>query len=73
VTLDWLPLAMGSRGYRSACGKYAVCSIGPEGGETWETWKLAPVGPWFSQLALGLPDEATARTRAEADAQKVAA
>lgn len=70
--LEWQPIAPDARGYRSKCGHYAVCSIG-EGYATWEAWKLAPGGPWFAPLKMGLPSQDAAREICEQDAAKRAA
>lgn len=68
--LEWQPMVSGSRGYYSACKRYSVCSAGPEDNAEWQAWKLAPGGPWFAPLALGLPSEQAARESAEKDAEK---
>jgi hypothetical protein len=72
MTLEWLPLALGDRGFRSKCGKYSVCSIG-DGHVTWEAWKLAPGGPWFAPLQHGLPSEEAAMAVAQADSERAGA
>jgi hypothetical protein len=68
MTLEWTRIHPDARGSRTKCGGYSVCSIGTGSDEQWEAWKLAPGGPWFAPLKLGLPDEAAARAIAQADA-----
>lgn len=69
MTLEWQSPRTDERGYRSQCNRYSVCSITQDGIETWQAWKLAPGGPWFAPLALGLETEDDARAAAESDAQ----
>jgi hypothetical protein len=66
VPLEWQDKRTDERGYLSTCNRYMVCPA-PDGPETWQTWKLVPMGSWFAPLATGLPDEAAARAAAQAD------
>jgi len=70
VTLEWQPMPEGARGYLSSCRKYSVCSVTIQGQELWEAWKLAPGGPWFAPLQLGLANEEDAKRAAEEDRAK---
>lgn len=54
---------------RTKCRRYTVGSSLVDGREVWETWKMAPGGPWFAILAKNLTDERAARAAAEADAE----
>lgn len=51
------------------CRRYTVGSSVVDGRELWETWKMAPGGPWFAILAKDLANESAARAAAEADAE----
>jgi hypothetical protein len=66
MTLEWEFHPAGN-GQRSVCGGYWI-GIGL-GGE-WQTWKLAPGGPWFAPLASGLESEGAAKSAAEEDRAK---
>lgn len=67
LTLQWQSIAPGARGQRTTCGRYSVCSINDHRGETFEAWKLVPMGTWFAPLKLGLPTMDEAKAAAEAD------
>lgn len=75
MTLEWTQIHPEARGCRTKDGKYSICSIGPRGtpDERWEAWKLAPGGPWFSNLAYGLQSEDEAKRIAQEDADKAVA
>jgi hypothetical protein len=51
---------------RTKCRRYTV---GADDSGLWQTWKLAPGGPWFAILAKNLPDEAAARAVAQSDTE----
>lgn len=72
MSLEWVRLHPLSIGSRSKCGAYSVCPLYGKGDEpeSWEAWKLAPGGPWFAPLKLGLPSEGAAREICEEDAAK---
>jgi len=67
VQLEWQNKRTDERGYRSACNRYLVCQAAE--GESWQTWKLVPMGSWFAPLATNLPDEQAARTAAQMDVE----
>lgn len=67
MKLEWQDMRTDERGYRSTCNRYSVCAITIDGIEHWETWKLAPGGPWFRPLKSGLADETEARAAAQED------
>jgi hypothetical protein len=73
VTLEWHDKRTDERGYRSKCGRYSVSSIGDGPSESWEAWKLAPGGPWFAQIAVGLRTEQAAQDVCELNSQQAAA
>lgn len=68
--LEWARIHPDARGSRTKCGRYSVCAIGSGEAARWETWKLVPSGPWFTQIALDLASEDAARAVAQADADK---
>lgn len=67
MTLEWQPLDR-ENCMVTKCGRYAVSTHDGQ----WQTWRLAPGGPWFAPLGLKLPDEATAKGLAEVDAKAAA-
>lgn len=68
MPLEWQDKRTDEREIRSTCNRYLVTSIGHGAEERWQTWKLAPMGPWFAPLKSGLLTEDEARAAAESDA-----
>lgn len=71
--LEWEPVAPGSSSQRSTCWRYSVGSRTDHRGETFEAWKLVPMGAWFAPLKTGLPtmDEAKAAAQADLETSRI--
>jgi hypothetical protein len=67
MTLEWEIVSPSAA--RTKCRRYTVGSSVVDDRELWETWKMAPGGPWFAILAKDLADENAARAAAERDAE----